>query len=810
MNPFERLRPLLPVLERPSRYLNHELNRYCKTWENCDLRTAILFPDTYEVGMSHLGIRIIYHVLNSLPGVLADLVFLPWVDAIEEMKRNGIPLWGWSSRKPIKEFDILEASLPYELLYSNLLMALSLSEIPLLSSDRGEEIPIVVAGGACTVNPAPISPFFDLIFVGESEEAQLEIAEVMMKAKKENLSREEKIALLSNIEGMWSPTTKGRVKRRIVLDLDYAPFPTKPLITPMEIVHDRLTIEIMRGCSRGCRFCLAGYQYRPVRERSLSNVLKLVEIGLRSTGFEELSLLSLSATDYSAIGELIRALMNTCEGSMVSLSFPSLRSGTLTEDLLREVKKVRKTGFTIAPEAGSQRLRNVINKGITEDEIMETVEKVFSAGWELMKFYFMIGLPTEREEDLKAIAHLLRKACRIARKVSRKRPRINVTISPFVPKPHTPFQWDPQDRLEILEEKIALLKALTPKTGVKLKVHNPMQSMLEALFARGDEHIARLLLAAHRRGASFDGWDEKFQFPMWLKSMEEVELELEKYLYRERKREEVFPWEMVEMGISEDFLWDEREKAYLGIVTPDCRETCSSCGLCQGEITHRYGRQDTVHISLSQFYREPKQRIRLWFERKEESSLISHNSFSRFIIRLLRRAGIPLAYRGLYNPQPRVAFALALPVGMESEAEPCDIFLTEKLNPSLFHKILNEGLPPGVRITRAQEVPLSAPSASQEILAIKYGIYLPKTLLSAPVESNIWKRVETEEGIKDLMVEELNEGWFISFFTKKGPKGFIKPYTLLTNHFPLSKGQERRAKVVRKIILNEVEEVQNG
>ena len=816
MRPLDRLRPFLPLLERPSRYLDQELNAYRKDWGEAALRVLLLFPDTYEVGLSHLGLRIIYHILNGLEGVLADRAYLPWRDALEVMEREGIPLWGLETGRPFKDFHLVEVSLQQELAYTNLLKSLEISGVPLLARERREEDPIVMAGGAAAVNPVPYAPFVDLVFVGESEEAQVEMAHVLLDALARRASRDERLDLLSRIEGVWCPVKGGRVKRRIVMDFDRAPFPVRDLVPPTAIVHDRVTVEIMRGCSRGCRFCQAGFQYRPVRERSVATVLKLVEAGVVSTGYQEVSLLSLSATDHSGIHTIITRLMEAGESSFVSLSLPSLCSGTLTEELIHQIQRVRKTGFTMAPEAGTQRMRDVINKNITHQEIVETVEKVFKAGWDLMKLYFMIGLPTETREDVEGIAHLVREMMALARKVSQRRPRFHVSVSPFVPKPHTPFQWEPQDTLEAFEEKIAFIRRLLSREGrpskgrrkrgggrggVELSFHNPRQSLIEALMSRGGEEAQALLLEAYRRGALFDQWGEVFDFSIWQEAMEAVGLDLGQVLYRTREKDEPFPWDFVDMGFTREFLWRERQRALEGRTTPDCREICAGCGLCGGEVRHEKGRGEAIDLSLPSFGREVNFRLRVWLEFLGDGALYSHNHFVQFFVRLLRRERIPMAYKGQFNPQARLAFALALSTGMESLGEPCDLFLTAPVEPGTVARRINLLLPRGIRVIREEEVPLEAPSLSKVIEAVEYQIRVPEEILVAPFPEDLAHRLASLEGLEALEVDPKERTLSFRALPVKG--GFIKPYQLVKDYLPVEEGKERAVHVIRRVVLEE-------
>ena len=524
-----------------------------------------------------------------------------------------------------------------------------------------------------------------------------------------------------------------------------------------------------------------------------------MEEGLKSTGYNEVSLLSLSPTDHSCIHRIIQTFMEAGEGSFVSLSLPALRSGTLTRDLIASIQKVRKTGFTMAPEAGTQRLRDVVNKNISEDEIMETVEKVFSAGWDLMKLYFMMGLPTETWEDVEAIAYLVRRVMERARRASSRRPRLRVSVSPFVPKPHTPFQWDPQDALEAFEGKRAVLRRLIPRKGIDLNIHNPRQSLVEALLARGGEETQGLLEAVYRRGAIFDQWGEHFDYSLWRDAMEEVGIDLSFLLYRTRAREEPLPWDFVNMGFSKEFLWRERERALKGLTTPDCREVCTGCGLCNGRVAHVLPEDNRGKIALPLFAKDVSHRLRVWLAFKGDGALLGHNHFVQCFTCLLRRAQIPLAYRGKFNPQARVVFAMALPLGIESLGEPCDLFLTAFVPCGEIAKRVNQDLPPGVDVIREEALPLSAPSLSKIAKAIYYHLQVPREVLTAPFPPDLTDRLSQMEGMADLEVR--HEERLLSFKALPVKGGFIKPYQLVKEHLPVEDGKERAVRVIRQVIL---------
>jgi radical SAM family uncharacterized protein/radical SAM-linked protein len=748
----EILETVLPLVSKASRYLGNEINAIHKDLSKVELRFALAFPDVYEVGMSHLGFQLLYHLLNSQPHIACERFFTPWVDMEALLRENRIPLSSLESRTPLSQFHIIGFSLQYELGYSNILKMLALADIPLLAEERNDCYPLIIAGGPCTYNPEPLAAFFDAFVIGEGEEVILELCNTYLEWKKTNAPKSILLDRLAAIDGIYVPThfqvdyhADGTVKNIInvkqagkkvvkgyVTNLDAAFSCTTPIVPYMQIIHDRISLEIARGCTRGCRFCMAGMIYRPVRERSLHNILELAETTLGSTGYEELSLTSLSAGDFTAIDTLLKKLMKQHQKNRTAISLPSLRAETLTRSLMEEIKHVRKTGFTIAPEAGTQRLRTVINKNLTEDEIMHTVAEVFAAGWQLIKLYFMIGLPTETQDDIEGIVALATKIRAIGKKI-RHCNQLNVSVSTFVPKPHTPFQWTAQLLPDEIREKQMFLMRHLKRPGIRLKWHNPEMSILEGVFARGDRRLSNVLIKAHQLGAGFDGWSEHFKPSVWDEAF--AECKVDKYFYlRARATDELLPWEHICCGVSVDFLKAEYQKALTGETTDDCRVTgCKNCGVCGiQQPTPSYPSECTnppVNSSFDSYPpdspKTPIYRYRCHFSKSGSARFVSHLELSRCIIRALRRACMPINYTQGYHPHPRVIFYQALPVGIESECEFFDVELVQHIPPDIIVAHVNKHLPSGITMLSVEEIFLKKLFAPDIMVYQKYRARIP-------------------------------------------------------------------------------------
>jgi radical SAM family uncharacterized protein/radical SAM-linked protein len=737
--------PWFSKIIHPSRYLGEEIHSLKKDPSNVEVYIALAFPDVYEIGMSHLGLKILYHILNSENWLSAERVFAPWIDLESELRKRDIPLASLESERPLSEFDIVGFSLQHELCYTNILSMLDLAHIPLLSQERGSADPLIIAGGPACFNPEPVAKIFDAIVIGDGEGVALSICRTVREWKLDGRkSRFELLEKLSKFTGIYIPSffkvhydTKGiihhlqpsipgytSVEKAIVPDLNGYPFPSKQIVPFTELVHDRFTIEIARGCSRGCRFCQAGMIYRPVRERDPLEIVRIAERGLHETGFEDLSLLSLSAGDYSCVLPLLKELMVKVADKHVAVSFSSLRIDRVIPLLAEEIKKVRKTSFTIAPEAGSQRLRDIINKGLVDSEIIDTAREIYEGGWSLIKLYFMIGLPYEVDSDLESIVELSRKISRLAPK-GRKGNVLNVSIASFVPKAHTPFAWLPQLELEESKRRINLIRERLQSHKVRVKWNKPEASWLEGIFSRGDRRLTKVLVEAWQQGARFDSWSEHLNLDIWNKAFQRHRLDPDFYLLRERDHDEVLPWEHIDSGISKEFLLGEWQKALKGEETPDCREHCLKCGVCKDSniapvlfdswypflpATARYegGGKEKVS-SQPKESKEHAKRYRLRFTKLEKARHLSHLELARVFVRAFRRAGMDLVYSGGYHPMSRVSFASALPVGIESLSEVMDVQVKNSQNTSLTIKRLNTELPSGIRVLLMEDVVTKVP-----------------------------------------------------------------------------------------------------
>lgn len=595
---------LLKKIQKPSRYTGNEFNSVHKKTNKDMMTFAFCFPDVYEVGMSHLGMKILYHMLNERKDTYCERVFAPWPDMEDLMKENNIPLLSMESHTPISDFDMVGFTLQYEMSYSNVVNMLLLGRIPLKSSERSAKDPFVCAGGPCAYNGEPIADIIDFFILGEGEEINNEIMDVYKKWRGTSDDRTSFLEEISKIEGIYVPSfydvsynTDGTinsiipnrpgvpksVKKRIISDLDSCYIPDKLIVPFMDIIHDRIMLEVFRGCIRGCRFCQAGYLYRPVRERSVEKLTEVASDCIKNTGYEEMSLSSLSTSDYRELQKLVDNLLEITVDKRINLSLPSLRVDNFSMELMEKVQKVKKSGLTFAPEAGSQRLRDVINKNVLEEDLLRTAEIAFRGGYDRIKLYFMIGLPTETDEDIRAIAELSEKVINVFYEIPKEERRgrnvsITISTSSFVPKPFTPFQWEPQNSMAELVRKQQFLKEQIKSRKIIYNWHQSEVSYLEAVFAKGDRRLSDVIVSAVKSGCRFDGWGEYFDFEKWMDAFKENNINPEFYAYRKISHDEVLPWDHIKTGVTKQFLVNEHEKAYKAITTPSCREKCSGCG----------------------------------------------------------------------------------------------------------------------------------------------------------------------------------------------------------------------------------------
>jgi radical SAM family uncharacterized protein/radical SAM-linked protein len=744
MKDFEEI---LSQITRPSRYLGNEINSVHKNLDQMTVKVLLAFPDVYEVGMSHLGFQILYHILNGQEDVGAERVFAPWVDMEKALRARNLPLFSLESRVPIDCFDIIGFSLQYELSYSNVLTMLDLGDIPLLSKERDEHAPLIIGGGPCAFNPEPVADFFDALVIGEGEEVIVEIIDVYKKWRTTRRDRAHLLDLLTAIPGVYVPskfdvayTPQGsireimplkpghsKIRKRVVADLDNVSYPTDFIVPFASIVHDRINLEVARGCTRGCRFCQAGMLYRPVRERSCSNLEQIAATSFEHTGWEEMSLLSLSSGDYSGAEKLLDGLINRFSHHHVSVSLPSLRAETLRSNLVEAIKRARKTGFTIAPETGTDRLRRFINKGLTDAEILETCQRVFQAGWSKIKLYFMIGLPTETKKDLEGIIQLAEQAWTRGKGVRQKR-HITVSVSTFIPKPHTPFQWTSMISVQEIRERQTYLRNLLRRNRFNFKWQDPHMSILEGIMARGDRRLGKVIVEAYRQGARFDGWTDCFDYPTWEKAFDTTGIDMNFYLGA-KDETEILPWDHIECGVTKSFLRSEYAHATREEETSDCRwNECHECGVC--DFTSLYPRiapNEGTGIEKgseneTQLPRGKPRKVRLQFSKTDEARFLSHLEMARVFARAARRAALMLRYSEGYHPQPRIAFGPALSVGFESLAELVDIELVDSILVEALIPRLNNELPQGMRILSGTEISLKNPAISDSLEEVCYSI----------------------------------------------------------------------------------------
>ena len=768
------MRELLSLVPKPSRYLGIEEGTVTKNHDDVDVHIGLCFPDMYEVGMSYLGQKILYSIINEKENYWAERLFTPCIETGKILKEHNTPLSTLESDTPLAELDILSFHVTHELCYTNLLYVLDLGNIPFRTIDRGDsltEYPVIIAGGGCTLAAEPIAPFMDLMTMGEGEEMMVELCDLLAQCKKENVTRHDFLRKASEIPGIYVPSffefdgpgkplkplfeDHTRPARRVVPDFNAAQAPiTQPI--PFGAVHSRYTLEIARGCTRGCRFCQAGMIYRPARERSTLELKDILEQGLTTTGYDDLSFLSLSTGDFSALKELFLNTVDRCSEEQISVSLPSLRVGSIDDEIMARMASIRRTGATLAPEAGSQRMRDVINKGVTEEQLLLHVRKLYQYGWQQVKLYFMIGLPTETWEDLDAIVELCRKVKWAAKS---KGFQVTAGISPFVPKPHTPFQWEKQLTHEEITERIEYLReAFKKEKGMRMRWHEPDSSVLEGIFSRGDRRLADVVESAYNKGALFSSWVEHLNLQAHLDAMEEFGLNAADY-GRERLEDEVLPWDHVNSGVTKEFLIRERKKSRALSLSEDCRYgKCHVCGSCDvGQKTSELDRlsedthyqnilnketrdQEAHQPDLDEKGRIVQQKVsnkppklreelgvkakhyRIWYTKQQESIFLSQLELQSLFERAMRRANLPMTFSQGFHPLPLISFGRALPVGVSSVCEWVNIFLREDKTPQEVFKALYNSLPRGMQPVKVEELTLSKkqPQAVSEVFDVTW------------------------------------------------------------------------------------------
>lgn len=752
---------------KPSRYTGGEWNAVKKDWDTVDCTFALSLPDVYEVGMSNLGLAILYDALNRQENVAAERVYAPWTDMEKEMRERNIPLFSLETHTELSAFDLWGFSLQYEMIYSNVLNMMDLAGIPLWAKDRDDTMPFIVGGGPCVYNVEPIADFFDFFIVGEAEDAVVEVANAMAEWKKGGRQggRRGFLKRLLTMDGIYVPSfyepqydaagnylsvktldekAKPLIFKRVCRDMDEIPSVENPIVPFMDIVHNRIMLELFRGCSRGCRFCQAGICYRPARERTEKNLKAMARNLVDKSGYDEMSLTSLSSADYSCLGNLVNDLMDEFKNEKVSFSLPSLRIDSFSIELAHKMQQVRKSGLTFAPEAGTQRLRDVINKGVTEENLMNACGSAFRQGWKQVKLYFMMGLPTETDEDIIGIAKLAKKVVDLYTEIKGRRGvKVTISVACFVPKPYTPFQWFGQLPIAEFERRQRLLKENITDRAITFNYHDARLSVIEGVFARGDRRLGSVLYQAWQDGAKFDGWSDLYLHDTWLQAFEKCGVDMKYYNERSRDFNEPLPWDVTSPGVNKEFLLREWKKAMEGALTEDCRRgKCSACGICPNLGVHviDYAKENPTVAEQIAKVSAPKNpetdpkgpgkprtlyKYRAEITKGEELRYVSHLDYANLFLRAFDRAKLPMAYSEGFNPHMKVAFASALSLGVTSDAEYMDFELLNPLcQPEVFDR-LNAQLPPGAKLKELREVHGKQPALMAQADEARYTLWVP-------------------------------------------------------------------------------------
>jgi len=808
-------------LMKPARYTGGEFNSVVKNFDETACRIVLALPDVYEVGMSNLGLAILYSILNRRADTLCERVYAPWIDAETVMREENIKLFALESKRPARDFDFLGFSLQYEMIYTNVLNMLDLAKISLHSWERGEDEPFIIGGGPCVYNVEPVADFFDFFIVGEAEEVFGEVVDEFIAWKNSGKigGRKNFLRRLLNVRGIYVPSfyeplysdekflglkvlegAPRKILKRVVRNFDATPTVDNPVVPFIEIVHDRAMLELFRGCSRGCRFCQAGMTYRPVRERKTETLRAIARRLIDSSGWDEISLTSLSSADYSCLSRLIDDLQNDFRAEKVSFSLPSLRIDSFSIELAERVQSVRKSGLTFAPEAGTQRLRDVINKNVTEENLLEACSAAFAKGWRAVKLYFMMGLPTETDEDIAGIADLAKKVANLKRGV-----KVTISVSCFVPKPWTPFQWAAQISTAEFERRQQLLKNLITNRAITYNYHNAKLSVLEGALARGDRRLAKVIETAWKSGAKFDGWSDLFKPDIWAESFEACEINPEYYSGRERDFWEPLAWEHTSPGVDKNFLLSEWEKSQEGKTTRDCRRTsCTGCGVCMNLGVDREIMNEELEIRNEKSIHNyslliPNCKYRGQIRKGAEIALLSHLDYMNVFMRALLRSKLPAAWSEGFNPHLKVSFASALSVGVTSDCEYVDFELTAPINEPEVLKKLNAQLPKGAEILRLKKLRGKVQPVMSLVDLSRYEIRLPfdkKYLDSAQISiknfnatpeikfTRITPKKTRELEIKKYIAEPIKIALFgeevvIKLAIRITPTGSVKPSEIL-------------------------------
>jgi radical SAM family uncharacterized protein len=761
---WNELEEILQKVEKPGRYMGGEWNAIKKDPDGVETKVALAFPDLYEVGMSYLGQKILYHILNSQPHILAERVFAPWPDFEQELRAKKIPLFSLENRIPLDRFDIIGFSLLYELNYSNILTMLDLAQIPLFSGDRDRPHGLVIAGGPAAFNPEPLVDYFDLFLIGDGEEAFLEIIQSFVALKKKSADKISILRELAKIKGVYVPSMyvpylprnnsllavrpeegmPANIKKRVVFPLDKASFPEDIIVPHTQVIFDRVAWEVARGCPQNCRFCQASSIYFPPRVKSPSPVIKGILNSLRSTGYESVSLASLSVGDYPYLESVVHRLMTELEKQKISLSLSSLRPKGLTSEVAENIVRVRKTGFTLVPEAGTERLRAVINKCLKDDEIREAAENAFSQGWKRLKLYFMIGLPTEREEDLLGMVDVVKEISLIGRKLLKELPLINLSISSFIPKPHTPFQWLPMEREDVLQEKFQfVLSRLKKFPSIRLKRDSVKRSVLEGIFSRGDRRLNAVLHRAWENGARFDSWNDMFHFQIWENAFRAERVDFRPYL-SELDTNEILPWSHIDTGFKNSHLQEELKLALDGMPSPACME--KDCAECKGCTVSNYF-QDKFDEAVSFFEddsfplgkkTEGVNRYVTSYRKIHQARYLSHMDLNNLIQQAFRRARIPVSYSQGFHPKMLISYAPALPLGMAGHAEWIEFKSQHVIAEDEFLVRINPCLPEGIGFFDLRLMDETEPSMNKKITAFLYSLDLNSKRVMEAVGNGRW------------------------------------------------------------------------